>query len=301
MAQNNFQSVSVIFPTLNRGEVLINSLRDILRQKYPEFEVVIIDQSDTEQKEINDFLKNHKNKIKFFHINKKGSCLARNYGAQKANGDILLFLDDDIRVNDPNFITYHAENFQNNRVGIVGGRITGDFEAKARGGEVGKLKYWGLREITNFSANKKQEIDHAAGGNMSCRKDIFFKINGYNEIYVGNAHREETDFCLRVKRTGYKLIFEPKAVVDHLMCGRGGNRKKDIYSFRYWLVRNNIIFALENYSKLIIILYILQAFLWAGSSAIKRRDIKMFSKMSSGITDAIRFHRNYKETNGQNI
>jgi len=54
-----------------------------------------------------------------------------------------------------------------------------------------------------------------------------------------------------VKRAGYKAVFEPMAVLKHLQVPSGGNRAQDIYDFRYWLVKNFVVFYLKNYPKIL--------------------------------------------------
>jgi len=283
----NTQFVSVIFPTLDRGEILVNSIKDILKQDYPSFEIIVVDQTEHQEKEVIDFMKSNP-KIKYIHITKKSLPHARNVAATKAKGEILLFLDDDIRIKDPNFISYHQRNFKGN-VGLVGGRVVSDFSLKAPDyKETGKLKFFGLKKITHFDGIRKQEIDHAPGGNMSVYKEVFKKVGGYKEIYGGNAHLEETDFCLRVKRAGLKIIFEPKAVLQHLQYQSGGCRVQDIYELRYWINHNYVFFILENYGKLVFVMLAVRQFFWALLSAIKRTEFKMFKVMFSATIDGYR-------------
>ena len=246
------KNVSIIIPSLDRNRVLFSTLRDLLKQNYPLFEIIVVDQTDTPSRKFLDFINDHKDKIRYIQEKKKSSPHARNVGVKQAIGEVVLFLDDDIEIKNQKFIQYHLQNFLDPKVGLVGGRVIHGTDGKVpKKLEVGRLKFWGLKEVTHFNATKKVEIDHAAGGNFSVYKKIYDQVGGFAEIYKGNAHMEETDFCLRVKRAGYKLIFEPKAVLLHLQYNQGGNRTRDIYEFRYWLVHNATVFYLKNYSKAI--------------------------------------------------
>lgn len=284
------KSVSVIIPTLDRGEVLLNTLKDLLKQKYSDFEIIVVDQTDRPKKEVLDFIKAHQDKIKYIHLDKKGSPHARNVGVNKSTGEVVLFLDDDVEIKDIAFIESHLDNYEDKNICLVGGRVIDDLNRPNKSKEVGRLKYWGLKEITNFDSKKKMEIDHAAGGNFSCYKEVFLKAGGFGEIYKGNAHMEETDFCLRVKRLGDKLIFEPSAVLHHLHFPSGGNRRQDIYEFRYWLVHNSTVFYLRNYPKILFPLFYINKTYWILGTSIKRKDYKMFKVMISGIKDGVRYY-----------
>lgn len=127
---------------------------------------------------------------------------------------------------------------------------------------------------------------------MSLKKELYKKIGGYKNIYGGNAHLEETDFSLRVKRAGYKIIFEPKAIIRHLRYQSGGNRTKDIYNLRYWITHNYIIFMLENYNPLVAIVLALRQFIWAVLAFTKRGfDGKMFQSIAQGTIDGFRDYK----------
>lgn len=284
--------VSVIFPTLDRDEILLDSLLDVLKQDYPAYEIIVVDQTKSPKREVLEFVQKNQQKINYIHLMQKGSPNARNVAAKAAKGEILIFLDDDIRINQIDFIAKHVRNYQDERVGLVGGRVV-ETSGRQRGNqdEVGKLKFWGLKKITHFDSKRRQEIDHAPGGNLSVRKEIYFAVDGFKTIYGGNAHLEETDFSLQVKRAGHKLIFEPEASLIHLHFNSGGNRVADIYTLRYWIARNYIVFALENYGRAVATLLAVRELCWAVLSTIKRREIKMFKVMSRGVLDGYRQNR----------
>jgi GT2 family glycosyltransferase len=293
MKKTKPKSVSVIFPTLNRDKVLVNSVKDVLKQKYPDFEIIIIDQSDNPEKETLDFFKKHKDKIKYFHIDKKSLPHARNIGAKISRSDILLFLDDDIEIKDDHFINYHTENFNDKKIALVGGRVVYDFNKIPKVyKEVGKMKSFGLKEITNFDSLKKMEIDHAPGGNFTVLRKIYFQVGGFDEKYIGSAHKEETDFCLRVKKAGFKLIYEPGAAMKHLQFSSGGCRVGDIYISRYWFIRNYTYFYLKNYPKILFPIYFIKQLIWAMAASIKRGEKKMFNNMLSALTDGYKYYNN---------
>lgn len=284
------KKVSVIIPTVNRSVVLLNTLQDLLKQNYQDFEIIVVDQTDHPKKELLDFIKkNHQ--IKYVHETRKSSPHARNIGVKNAQGEIILFLDDDVEIKDKNFIKYHLDNYQTSKISLVGGRVIYNWNDHRALSQVGRLKYWGLKEVTNFDSTIKTEIDHAPGGNLSCYKKIFLAVGGFGEVYKGLAHMEETDFCLRVKRAGYKMIFEPKAVLRHLQAPSGGNRAGDIYEFRYWLVHNYVVFYLKNYPKVLFPLCFVKEFIWALGSGLKRGDLKMFKIMYTAIVDGMKYYR----------
>ncbi len=87
--------VSVIIPTYNREKLILKALDSIFRQTFQDFEVLIIDDASTDNTEqvIRDL--DHP-QLRYFRLDKNGGqCIARNYGATKANGEFIAFLDSD--------------------------------------------------------------------------------------------------------------------------------------------------------------------------------------------------------------
>lgn len=289
---NQIKKVSVIIPTLGREEALLNTVTDLIDLEYPGLEIIVIDQTEKSSLRVLDFIHQHQKIINYIRTNHKSSPKARNLGVKNAIGEILLFVDDDVAIRENNFINYHLENYKDTRVGMVGGRVVYDFkEEPPNKKNAGKLKFLGLKEVTNFNSDLRQEIDFVYGCNFSCRKSVYRAVGGYNDIYIGNAHMEETDLSQQVKKAGYKIVFDPKAVLRHVRTETGGNRVNDIYEFRYWLVHNETVFYLKNYPKALFPLFFVTKFLWAISSGIKRMDMKMFRKMYGAMIDGKRYYK----------
>lgn len=290
--KNKKIKVSIIIPTLNRTDMLINTIKDLLDLKYSNYEIIIVDQSDKIDKKIFDFVKKHYKIIKYFHITKKSSPNAKNVGVKNCSGEIIIFIDDDVEIKEKKFIQYHLENYKNNLIGGVSGRVIIENEKKTKNKEVGKFKYFGLKQIANYDSDFRVYVDSVYGCNASFSREAFNKAGGFSDIFVGNAYLEESDFSFKVKRAGYKLIFDPKPVLKHLIYKKGGYRIKDIYKFRYSMIINKTIFYLRNYNHILFSLFFLKEFFWAVGSAIKRKDYKIYKYMTDAIIDGYRYYKN---------
>ncbi|MGI6103264.1 MAG: glycosyltransferase family 2 protein [Patescibacteria group bacterium] len=286
--------VSVIIPTLNRDAVLTATLDDVLKQMYPDFEVIVVDQSDEVAESVRRYLNMHPDVI-FLQLEEKGTPNAKNVGADRATGEIFVFLDDDVRIASNRFLLAHVANYADPAVGGVGGRVTMDGDPPPETiADVGKFRWFGLKEVTNFSANFRTDIDHVYGCNQSFRREAFERAGGFQKVYKGNAHLEEADVSFRVRRAGYRIVFDPNAVLHHLYFPSGGTRTKDVYELRYWLVHNGTVFYLRHYGWLLFPLFFLKQLGWAIGSGLKRGDGRMVRVILSAVWAGIQHYRSNK-------
>jgi glycosyltransferase involved in cell wall biosynthesis len=102
--KRNNHFFSIIVPTLNSGKFLPTLLKSIKKQKYREYEVLVVDNGSTDgtKKIANDF------KAKFITVKGKSPqvCVQRNVGAKNAKGDYLYFVDHDMELSDKFLINF---------------------------------------------------------------------------------------------------------------------------------------------------------------------------------------------------
>lgn len=89
---------SIIIPTLNEEKFLAFTLSDLVRQKYQNFEVIIVDASSTDRTKEIAMEFEDKLILRWVESEKKNVAFQRNRGAENANGIYLFFLDADTRV-----------------------------------------------------------------------------------------------------------------------------------------------------------------------------------------------------------
>ncbi|MBH8574630.1 glycosyltransferase family 2 protein [Nostocaceae cyanobacterium CENA369] len=256
---NNLPLISVIVPTYGREETLRDSIVDVLNQDYPNFEVLVIDQLPKHQPEIQAYLEEQAaaNKIKLFHLDWASLPGARNYGVRRSLGEIILFIDDDVKLT-PGFLAAHVKNYlQNPEVGAVAGRVFDRMKLGDSGGEL-EIEYLppqamdpGIAwyHIDLVHTTKPQQVLTTRGCNMSFRREIFFKHGlKFDERFRGSAVREESDFCLRVRQTGYKIWYDPEAYLVHLGEETGGCHDISMRSLKYQLTfyHNHFLLGLKN-------------------------------------------------------
>ena len=220
--------VSCIIPTLNRGTVLVETIKQLLEQTTLAHEIIVVDQTSEPEAGTDARLKewNDQRQIRWIRQREPNASKARNLGALIATGDVLLFLDDDIKIG-PDFLAAHVRNYLDSNTVAVSGQVleiekevATKLNAPSNDPDIGWIhfpKNYGERCTTSWMA----------GGNFSVRRGIYLEVGGMDENYRRGAFREETDFAMRFLRAGYRFQFDPTASVVHLgvrAVPRGGAR-----------------------------------------------------------------------------
>lgn len=126
---NNRISTSIIIPTYNKRSRLIVTLESIKRLKLSNrLEVIIVnDGSDDDTQDILDkfhgeMIHTEKIRVKILKIENSGRSVARNRGIEVANGELIIFSDDDL-ILDNMFVLWHEEMHRNYKNAVIHGKI----------------------------------------------------------------------------------------------------------------------------------------------------------------------------------
>ena len=260
----NLPLISVIIPTYNREQVLRETLTEVLQQTYPNFEVLVVDQTSTHEPETQAYLEQltQAGKIKWYHLEWASLPGARNYAVRRSQGDILLFIDDDVQLPE-GFLMAHARNYipgetaASEKIGAVAGRVFDRMKLSDSGGGLTiknlppeaqdpGIAWYHLDLVHTI---KPQQVISARGCNMSFRREIFEQFGlTFDERFKGSAVREESDFCLRIRQTGYIIWYDPEAHLIHLGEEAGGCHDMSTRSVQYQITfyHNHFFMGLKN-------------------------------------------------------
>jgi glycosyltransferase involved in cell wall biosynthesis len=174
------QLVSVIITTFQRTDFLVRAINSVLNSDYSNFEIVIVDDNGLGtnfQKQNLILLKDYlllKNIFYFAMPLNSGACKARNQGVAIANGNIMMFLDDD---------DYYLSNKISKQVAIL---ESGNYDACLCG--MKRMDEKNIEIVSNqnypIGENLKQFL---INGNcftsmIAIKKDSFLQINGFSHI-----------------------------------------------------------------------------------------------------------------------
>jgi GT2 family glycosyltransferase len=226
--------VSVIVPTYGREQVLCQSIADVLAQDYPDFETIVVDQTPQHLPETETQLSRWADagQIQWHRLRWASLPGARNFAARRSSGEILIFIDDDVRL-EPGFIAAHVANYRNPEIGAVAGRVfdrmkleqectkhLSEFDYQVPEAADPAIAWY---HIDLVRATQPQAVITARGCNMSFRRQLFTQAGlHFDERYRGSAVREESDFCLSLRKTGLKIWYDPAAHLVHLGEESGG-------------------------------------------------------------------------------
>ena len=234
--------ISCVIPTLGRGPALCDTVRMLLGQTHPAHEIILVDQTPAyrpaEQHQLSQWA--GRGAILWLRQKEPNASRARNRGALAACGDLLLFLDDDIRVA-PDFLAAYVDVFvRTGAAGMTGPVLEGEagltytLDESAFTTELG----WLVHFRKNYA--RACETSFMMSGNVAVRRELFLALGGMDENYERGAHREESDFAMRFRQAGHRFQYHPRCAIYHLGPqgvpgggARNGSAGKDFHYFHH--------------------------------------------------------------------
>ena len=271
-------SISVF--TYNRNDDLLRCLKSLSEQSYSDFAIVVVNGGDySGVKGVVDQFKDLK--IRVVNQKSRGLVEARNIGWKNANADIVCLIDDDLVVS-ADWLENVRRTFLSDESigGVTGPTIIPDDKQKNRDfalflqefknseniflkligrvyigivlenklKEVGKILKSGAftpgsnyKDCLNLSG--LIDVDYLEACHMCFRRKILEELKGFDYRYEGTSEWSEPDFAFKVKKLGYKLIFNPKTVTEHHISQSGVFKAR---TNAYERSRNFIYFYFQN-------------------------------------------------------
>jgi GT2 family glycosyltransferase len=216
-------SCSVIIATYNRPEALAVTLDDLRRQSLPPDEVLVLDQSPAAPgPDLEHALSSWGPKLRYFRLDVANAQQARNRGIRESRGEVLVLVDDDMRLPE-NFLTAHLANYADRTIDGVAGQVlkpgqrpTLVLPAACRHPRHGWLRFPLHYAHRTVSANWPS-------CNGSVKQSVAVAIGGFDEQFTRTLY-DDTDFSHRLAMVGAKIIFDPAATAVHRKVPAGGRR-----------------------------------------------------------------------------
>ncbi len=188
--------VSVVVITRNE-EVYIKDLLDsLVTQTVLPYEIIVVDAESTDntQKIVRNCMKKY-NFVKLF-IQKGTRGEGRNFGAAKATGDAIAFIDADCIAN-----AFWVQEL-----------IEGMKEADVVAGESKRLGYHAFSNLSRVGIIHNGVDITYPSCNLAYSQKAFKKIKGFDPDF---KEAEEVELNFRAVDAGFKLIYRPEVIVYH--------------------------------------------------------------------------------------
>ena len=240
--------VSVITVNYNQSSVTLELIKSLKCCSYRDFEIIVVDngspsdhpdQIKTEYPDVI-LLKSEKN---------LGFAGGNNLGIRKAKGDYLLFINNDVEVENDFFEPLVRELDTDQTIGVVSPKIyffgyhkTIQYAGASVINPITTRGYFiGYKKKDDGNYNKTIVTPYAHGAAMMVRKEAIEKAGKMPELYF--LYYEELDWCNRIKEKGYQIKCVPASVIHHkesMSVGRLNPMKT------YFLTRNRVIYIRRN-------------------------------------------------------
>lgn len=245
---NGKTRVSIIIPTTGSVRLLAPCLRSILdHTNYSNFEILIIHNGPITPEASAYYQELAHNKlIRVLYYDEPFNYSAvNNFGAQYAEGNVLLFLNDDTEVISRDWLEELVRWVEWPDIGVVGAKLlkpdgtiqhagvivglTGFAGHVFSGTPEGHLGYFGSTEwYRNYLA--------VTGACLMIRRSLFNELRGFREDFV--LCGSDVELCLRVQEKGYRVLYNPFARVKHLESATHQGRIPEVdfeRSYPYYL------------------------------------------------------------------
>lgn len=232
--------VSIIIPTKDRWDMLRQCIESIESEtRYPSYEIVVVDNESRTAKAKEYLSVLSKKWIIHRFPGPFNFSTINNFGASKAKGEFLLFLNDDTQVLAPDWMSAMVAQAQRPGVGAVGAKLLYPSGMIQHAGVV-----LGIRGVAGHAfRHLREDAQHYRGlpdmrrncsavtaACMLVSAKIFSEIEGFDDYL--KVEYNDVDLCLRLIRAGYRIVYTPDALlIHHENASRKGGRSQEDESF----------------------------------------------------------------------
>jgi len=249
--------ISIVIPTYSRRESLVKLFNSLKRQTFKDFEIILVDAKTGSKDGTNRLVDEFRDlDIKYIRQIDEGFTDAVDTGIDNCSGGIFIRTDDDMEMTE-SWLRAVNETFESSPDigGVTGPVITPkeylgnrdvfSFHKKFKKGNIfwraiGKIYFGYFLEgqlfaiskdfkcgAFSFGANFEDslkikdiiEVDHHESSNMAVRLDLLLKVGGFDRGFT--IEYSDTDIAYKLRKLGFKTVFNPKAVIYHYPSRQG--------------------------------------------------------------------------------
>jgi ADP-heptose:LPS heptosyltransferase/GT2 family glycosyltransferase len=218
--------VSIIIPTCSAKDLVRGAITSIRATTAPlpggekRVEIVVVDNTPQAEKRARAWLRKNADTV----VDMPGPfnwSRFNNAGAAAAQGEFLLFLNDDIEISQPDWLDALLEHAQRPEVGVVGARLLYPQGTVQHAGQY--LANGHARHAFRFAdasnpgpfglASVARDVISVTGACQMMHRRVFKRLGGFEEAH--SIVNNDLDFCLRCRQAGLAVIYTPHATLVH--------------------------------------------------------------------------------------
>jgi glycogen(starch) synthase len=238
--------VSVVICTYNRAEGLRATLDALHQQRYPAFEVVVVNGPSSDH--TNEVCRERGPFVRVVDNPVANLSVSRNLGIRAAAGEVVAFLDDDA-LPEPAWLEQAMPWFENPEVAGVGGIVvdhngmTLQYRYSAAN-RLGKPEFSDLEPYDKLCVPGAHTFPYLQGTNALFRRAALAEIGLFDETF--DFYLDETDVCLRLVDAGFELRQIDAAPVHHKYLPSDRRSERKVVTNWYSIVRNHVYFGFRH-------------------------------------------------------
>lgn len=223
-------SVSIIIPVFNNWRFTYKCLQSVVKHTQGSYEIIVVDNNSTD---VTPQLLSDMQGIQVItNTSNEVFVNACNQAARQAKGDHLLLLNNDTEVT-PDWLDAMLAPFSDADTGIVGAKLLyPDGSLQEAGGIIwrdGTGCNYGHGDNPNLPQySYRRVVDYCSGACLMIPRKLWEQIGGFDQRYAP-AYYEDTDLCFNVRALGYRVIYQPEALVLHYGGASAGKETSSGY------------------------------------------------------------------------
>lgn len=222
--------VSVLLVLHNRAELTLGCLESLVAQQGVGLEVVIVDNASTDQTPA---LLGRLRGVRTIHSPENlGFLRACNAAARVARGDYLLFMNNDTVVR-PGSVAAALDTITgDSSIGAVGARLV---FPDGRLQEAGSI-IWNDGSCLGYGRNDspwlpaygfERDVDFCSAAFLLTPRSRFAALSGFDQRFQP-AYYEDADYCVRLWKSGARVVYDPRAIVTHVEFGSAASAARAV-------------------------------------------------------------------------
>lgn len=219
--------VSIIIPTKDHFDLLETAIKSIYdKTDYQHFEIIILDNNSEQEETFRGFRKLEEAHENLRVIEAKFDfnwSRLNNFGMSHANGEVFLFLNNDVEVISEDWLSRLVEKAVQKNVGVVGGLLLYEDGTIQHGGVIAGMGGWGDHVFKGMepvhygspflSPMVTRNVTAVTGACMAISKKVIEDIGGFDERFI--ICGSDVEICIRAIQQGYRNIYDPNIRLYH--------------------------------------------------------------------------------------